>query len=52
MKFHSRPPTRSGGRNLQDSTFSLSGAQIDDAKGHRLGIRVNNPPGGHSSGLW
>nr|XP_042896227.1 dihydropyrimidinase isoform X2 [Parasteatoda tepidariorum] len=43
-EFHTRPPTRSGGRNLQDSSFSLSG--------HRLGIRVNNPPGGHSSGLW
>ncbi|GIY74765.1 dihydropyrimidinase [Caerostris extrusa] len=51
-EFHSRPPTRSGGRNLQDSTFSLSGAQIDDAKGQRSGIRVNNPPGGHSTGLW
>ncbi|KAF8784543.1 dihydropyrimidinase-like isoform X2 [Argiope bruennichi] len=51
-EFHSRPPTRSGGRNLQDSTFSLSGAQIDDAKGQRSGIRVNNPPGGHSAGLW
>ncbi|XP_035217248.1 dihydropyrimidinase-like [Stegodyphus dumicola] len=51
-EFHSRPPTKSGGRNLQDSTFSLSGAQIDDAKGQRSGIRVNNPPGGHSTGLW
>lgn len=27
-KFHSRPPTRSGGRNLQDSSFSLSGLYI------------------------
>lgn len=25
--FHSRPPTKSGGRNLQDSTFSLSGGK-------------------------
>jgi len=24
-EFYSRPPTRSGGRNMQDSTFSLSG---------------------------
>ena len=24
--FHSRPPTRSGGRNLQDSSFSFSGS--------------------------
>lgn len=51
-EFHSRPPTRSGGRNLQDSTFSLSGAQIDDNKSPRAGIKVNNPPGGHSAGLW
>ncbi|XP_054709836.1 dihydropyrimidinase-like isoform X2 [Uloborus diversus] len=52
QEFHSRPPTRGGTRNLQDSTFSLSGAQIDDDKGQRCGIRVNNPPGGRSSGLW
>ncbi|KAG8181933.1 hypothetical protein JTE90_000044 [Oedothorax gibbosus] len=50
--FHSRPPTRSGGRNLQDSSFSLSGEQIDDSKGNRSGIRVNNPPGGVSKGFW
>ena len=25
-EFHSRPPTRSGGRNLQDSSFSFSGS--------------------------
>lgn len=24
-EFHSRPPTRGGARNLQDSSFSLSG---------------------------
>lgn len=24
-EFHTRPPTRSGGRNLQDSSFSFSG---------------------------
>lgn len=52
VEFHSRPPTRSGGRNMQDSSFSLSGAQIDDNKGTRPGVRVNHPPGGHSTGLW
>lgn len=30
----------------------LLGAQIDDDKGNRSGIRVNNPPGGFSKGLW
>ena len=25
-EFHSRPPTRGGGRNLQDSSFSFSGS--------------------------
>ena len=25
-EFHNRPPTRSGGRNLQDSSFSFSGS--------------------------
>lgn len=51
-EFHSHGPTRSGGRNLQDSSFSLSGAQIDDSLGTRSGIRVHNPPGGRSSGIW
>jgi len=49
--FH-RAPTRSGVRNLQDSSFSLSGAQIDDDKLNKTGIRVHNPPGGRSSGIW
>uniref|UniRef100_A0A023G066 dihydropyrimidinase n=1 Tax=Amblyomma parvum TaxID=251391 RepID=A0A023G066_AMBPA len=31
-EFHTRGPTRSGGRNLQDSSFSLSGAQMTTAK--------------------
>ncbi|CAN8004415.1 unnamed protein product, partial [Ixodes hexagonus] len=52
QQFHTRGPTRSGGRNLQDSSFSLSGAQIDDSEGQRSGIRVHNPPGGRSSGIW
>ncbi|XP_076353215.1 dihydropyrimidinase-like [Tachypleus tridentatus] len=52
-EFYSRPLTRSGVRNLQDSTFSLSGAQIDDDKGIKLsGKRIQNPPGGKSAGLW
>ncbi|XP_076337580.1 dihydropyrimidinase-like isoform X2 [Tachypleus tridentatus] len=51
-EFHSRPLTSSGARNLQDSTFSISGAQIDDDKSPRSGIRIQNPPGGRSSGLW
>nr|XP_037288451.1 dihydropyrimidinase-related protein 2-like isoform X1 [Rhipicephalus microplus] len=51
-EFHTRGPTRSGVRNQQDSSFSLSGAQIDDSQGTRSGIRVHNPPGGRSSGIW
>jgi len=47
-----RAPTRSGVRNLQDSSFMLSGAQIDDDKAGKTGIRVHNPPGGRSSGIW
>ncbi|XP_025085848.1 dihydropyrimidinase-like isoform X4 [Pomacea canaliculata] len=50
--FHTRPPTRGGGRNMQDSSFSLSGAQIDDKMGVRSGTRVSNPPGGKSTALW
>jgi len=59
-EFYSRPPTRSGGRNMQDSTFSLSGmsdsSQVDDPirpskKG--CGTRINQPPGGRTSTqLW
>uniref|UniRef100_A0A131YU14 dihydropyrimidinase n=1 Tax=Rhipicephalus appendiculatus TaxID=34631 RepID=A0A131YU14_RHIAP len=51
-EFHSHGPTRSGVRNQQDSSFSLSGAQFDDSQGTRSGIRVHNPPGGRSSGIW
>lgn len=44
--------TRSGVRNLQDSSFAISGAQIDDDKVGKTAIRVHNPPGGRSSGIW
>ncbi|XP_076450647.1 dihydropyrimidinase-like [Babylonia areolata] len=50
--FHSRGRTRGGGRNMQDSSFSLSGAQIDDDQTKKSSIRTSNPPGGKSSGLW
>ncbi|KAL5006749.1 hypothetical protein ScPMuIL_015555 [Solemya velum] len=50
--FHSRPPTRSGGRNLQDSSFTLGGDQFDDRNPRKAQIRINNPPGGKASSLW
>jgi len=49
--FHNRPATRAGGRNLLDSSFTLSGDQWDD-KNQRKGTRVQQPPGGQSKGLW
>ncbi|GAB6022524.1 hypothetical protein CHUAL_006631 [Chamberlinius hualienensis] len=52
-EFHSRPPTSSGIRNQQESGFSLSGAQVDDGKVvRRPTVKVQNPPGGKSSGIW
>ncbi|KAL4225735.1 hypothetical protein ACF0H5_016424 [Mactra antiquata] len=39
-EFHNRPPTRSGG------------TQIDENQPRRQKIRVSNPPGGKSSSLW
>ena len=45
----SRPQTRHGHRDLHASSFSLSGAQIDDADGHRSSYKVVVPPGGRSS---
>ncbi|CAH8496019.1 unnamed protein product [Schistosoma turkestanicum] len=47
-----RSPTRSGGRNMQESSFSLSGAQYDDSRPIRTGIRTKQPPGGASNALW
>jgi dihydropyrimidinase len=44
--------TRSGVRSQQDSGFKITGEQVDDAKGSRTAIKVHNPPGGKSSGLW
>ncbi|XP_003747176.1 dihydropyrimidinase [Galendromus occidentalis] len=51
-EFHSRPLTKGGSRNLQDSSFSLSGAQIDDTRNAKSSVRVHNPPGGRSHGIW
>jgi len=41
-----------GVRNMQDSSFALSGAQYDDGRNKRSGTKVSNPPGGKSSGFW
>ncbi|CAH1786300.1 unnamed protein product [Owenia fusiformis] len=50
---HSRPPTSSGGRNLQDSSFSLSGDQWDQSSPRKTGkqshlVIHNLQPGSHS----
>ena len=49
--FHHRPPTKSGGRNMQDSSFSFTGQQFDDHP-HKPTSRVSQPPGGKSIGIW
>lgn len=49
--FHNRA-TKNGVKNMQDSTFKLSGEQVGD-KTNRSNIRVSGqPPGGRSSGIW
>jgi len=55
-----RGPTSAGGRNMQDTTFSLSAeypsvADVEEeAKGrNKNSIQVKNPPGGKTSGpFW
>ncbi|GFR76214.1 dihydropyrimidinase [Elysia marginata] len=51
-EFHNRPPTRGGARNMQDSSFSLSGHQYDENAPKRPGTKVSNPPGGKSTAFW
>ncbi len=50
-QFHHRAATKSGVRNMQDSSFALSGDQWDDQP-VRSGTRVKCPPGGKSSGIF
>ena len=50
-KFH-KIATRSGVRSQQDSSFALTGEQVDDDKKSRTAIKLHQPPGGKSSGLW
>jgi len=45
---HQRPLTKSGGRNMQDSSFSLGGDHWDEQP-IRNGTKVHHPPGGKSS---
>lgn len=50
-----RGPTSAGGRNMQDTTFSLSAEYpnpADSSNSGRSAIRVKAPPGGFSTGLW
>ncbi|XP_072913164.1 dihydropyrimidinase-related protein 5b isoform X2 [Hemitrygon akajei] len=52
-EHQSRVTTRhSGVRDLHESSFSLSGSQVDDHVPKRPVSRVLAPPGGHSNGIW
>ena len=49
--FH-KTITKSGVRSQQDSNFKLTGQQIDDDKLGRTSVKLHQPPGGKSSGIW
>lgn len=49
--FHARPLTKSGGRNMQDSSFSFGGDQWDD-RYSKSSTKVVAPPGGKSSVIF